>query len=86
MIRVVFEGMIFFMVPFVLFAGFILIRGGNPFDPATWPRPHLIALAVAGIALALLGVVLTGLELRGGKGAYRPAEYRDGQLVPGRIE
>lgn len=48
--------------------------------PVTW-------LLIAGLVLAILGFVLWGLiGDRSEKGAYTPATYEDGKLIPSKID
>jgi len=51
-----------------------------------WNEGPITWLLVAGLALALLGILGWGLtQDRSGKGPYTPAVYEDGVLKPGSV-
>ena len=84
MLRAVIEEVLLFVVPFCLFATYLVIRRRNPFDVAHW-SPHLFRLAVAGLSLVILILVIDGLVMKRERGAYEPPHLENGVLVPGRF-
>lgn len=86
MLRLALTEIALFAVPFVLYALWIwaLRRVGREAGPAGVTR--LTVLAIAGFALVAAGFVVLGAFGDEKVGTYRPAEFRDGVLVPGRIE
>lgn len=85
MIRIIAFNAVCFAIPFVAYAIWRRIRGvplGTP-----WPWMVMARLAAVGVFLALLGLLLFMSFSGGGPGTvYRPAELRDGTIVPGRFE
>jgi hypothetical protein len=82
MIRVIFETLLLFLAPFVLFSIWLKLGQRSAFDPAHWSRAFM-GLVIAGflsIALYFIGI---GLFAERHLGAYVPAHTENGQLIPG---
>lgn len=86
MIRAIAESVALFLVPFVLFAIYLLLRRRNPASIDAWADGAGAALALIGLALAALAIFVFGLFEDRPRGAYVPAHIENGQLVPGRFE
>lgn len=86
MIRVIAESVALFLVPFVLFALYLLLRRRNPASIDAWTGGAGAALALIGLALAALAIFVFGLFEHRPLGAYVPAHIENGKLVPGRFE
>ena len=86
MFRAILEPLAFFLAPFVLYALMLLARQRYPFVRAHWPRHHVSALAVAGMAAAVASIFIFGGLAERHHGAYVPAHMENGKLVPGRLE
>ena len=86
MIRVVAESVALFLVPFILFALYLLVRRRDPTSVDAWTGGTAAGLALAGLALAALAIFVFGLFEHRPLGAYIPAHIENGQLVPGRFE
>jgi hypothetical protein len=86
MIRALAEPLVFFMIPFGLYAGFLVAQLINPFEIDQWTRRVVLPLALAGMVLAVGSLVAYGLLDPGHKGAYEPAHIENGQIVPGRMK
>ncbi len=86
MIRALAEPLVFFMIPFGLYAGFLLAQLINPFTIDQWTRRVVLPLALVGAMFAVGSLVIYGLTAGGHEGAYRPAHIENGQVVPGRIQ
>ena len=84
MIRVLIEGFLTFLIPFVLFGIVLVIARRNPFRREAWAE-RVLVLAIAGIACVIAGLVLTGILAERATGIYEPAHMENGQLVPGRF-
>jgi hypothetical protein len=82
MIRVTFETLLLFLVPFVLFSLWLKLGQRSVFDPAHWSRAFL-GLVIAGFLLVASFFVATGLFAERHLGAYVPAHTENGQLIPG---
>jgi hypothetical protein len=86
MIRALVESFALFLVPFVVFVVYLLIRRRDPVAVDTWTGGRIASLSIAGLALAVLGIVVFGLFEERPLGAYVPAHVENGRLVPGRFQ
>lgn len=86
MIRVVLEMLALFATPFVLYALYVGLRTRDPRAMAEIEAGPARYLVVAGLALVVAAMLYAGLFGERHVGAYRPAEMRDGVLVPGRVD
>ncbi len=84
MLRGLIEEFLLFVLPFAAFAFYLISRKRNPLDIAHW-RPHVFALTVTGMVLAIVALVLTAFADRPAQGAFEPAHMENGRLVPGRF-
>ncbi|MCO5091100.1 DUF6111 family protein [Bosea sp. (in: a-proteobacteria)] len=85
MLRVIIEEVLLFVLPFCIFAGYLVVKRRNPFDVEHWSR-HVFALAVAGCVLAIAVFVYTGVIAPRSRGVYEPPHMENGVLVPGRFK
>jgi len=69
MIRNVLISLLLFLVPFILYALYLVLKASNPFDRSSWPARHVGALAVTGVLVSgvLFGLVWSnsGLQISG---------------------
>lgn len=87
MVRVVLLNLILFLLPFAIYAAVVLLTRPGANKDNVWRDAPIFALIAAGIGLIVSVMVFFVSFGDGAKdGTYRPAEYRDGKLVPGRIE
>lgn len=80
--RVILETALFFFTPFVVYALFHLAQKRWPFVAELWHGRIVSLLTIAGLVLAIGGMVtlgLTGLH----QGEYVPAHVENGKLAPG---
>ncbi len=83
--RAIIEPALLFLAPFVAYALFHLLQRRWPFVGELWRGRVLSRLVVAGLIVAIAGVVFLGpTHLQ--QGAYVPAHIEDGRLQPGRFE
>ena len=75
---------LFFLVPFALYALWLLARRGSIGTASDWPVRVLIGLTCAG-ALLMATALIIFVQFQGASPgeAYRPAVIRDGQIIPG---
>lgn len=85
MTRAVFEALVLFLSPFLLFGIYLYLRRRNPLTREAWDG-HVPWLVLAGLIVAILGLVIGGLTAQRHSGAYVPAHIEDGRLVPGRFQ
>jgi hypothetical protein len=87
MIRPVFTEVALFLVPFVVYAIFLVASRKGVFDPAHWPLTRIATLVIAAFVLMIGSfVVLAHFGVRPGC-VYVPAHTdKDGKFVPGQCE
>lgn len=86
MARTLLDGLLLFVLPFVVYVAVLLLQRRFPFLRPHWTGGRLAMLTVAGLGLVLLGMVVVGLVVPRHQGAYRPAHLEGGRLVPGEID
>ncbi|KAA2236404.1 DUF6111 family protein [Salinarimonas soli] len=84
MTRIALGEALLFLAPFLLFAGYLVIRRRSPFQVAAW-EGSVSWLVVAGLALAVGAFVVTGITAERETGAYVPSHLENGQVVPGQF-
>ena len=87
MARVVAFNVIFFLLPFGVYAAWMLATRGTVGSASDWPLRTITWLAVGGAALMIIAVIAF-LQFDAGApgGKYVPAQVIDGVLVPGHFE
>lgn len=83
--RAVFQTALLFLAPFVAYALFHLLQLRWPFVRELWQGRILSLLTIAGLVVAIVGMVTLGLT-RLNQGVYVPAHMENGKLKPGRFE
>ena len=82
MIRIAFETLVLFLIPFALFAGWLMLSKKSAFDPEHWSKPFLI-LVISGLVLIALSFVFSGVFAERHLDTYVPAHMENGKFVPG---
>lgn len=79
---------LFFLVPFVVYAGWLLVNKRSFRDPKDWTARSITILSAIGAAAVLIGlIVLVSFETGGTDDVYIPAQLgEDGEIIPGRFE
>jgi ABC-type Fe3+ transport system permease subunit len=85
MLRTLIEEFLLFVLPFCLFAGYLVIRRRNPFDVEHWSR-HLFWLSVSGLVLGIGFFIYTGIVAPRHTGPFVPPHVENGRLVPGEFD
>jgi hypothetical protein len=91
-----FDG-IFFLLPFAIYAGWLVVTRGHLGTAADWSLRTIGYLAIAGAVVMLLGIIafiqfdVGDLSSRGSSGSvkslrYVPAKVENGVVVPGHFE
>jgi len=83
--RAFIETALLFLSPFLAYALFLIAQRRWPWTRAVWAGPTLSRLAIAGLLIAIAGLIGLGLA-RQNVGAYIPAHVENGKLQPGRFE
>ncbi len=88
MIRVVIENLLLLLLPTLLYVAYVYLTvGGKSAKQSVLDDAPLIWLFLAGVGLALSVILIFGTLEGGSPGeAYRPPEFRDGKIVPGKVE
>jgi len=86
MLRAILEPVALFLTPFIAFAIYLILRARYPLAIEHWSRGRVSTMTLAGLFIAVLGMVLLGLYAPRGRGVYVPAHVENGQLVPGHIQ
>jgi Family of unknown function (DUF6111) len=83
MLRVLLEPALLFALPFAVYVLYMSMRRRYPFAVEAWSHSRVASLALAGLAVAVVGVIVLGLFAPRERGAYVPAHVENGRLVPG---
>lgn len=83
--RIIFELLVLFLSPFVLYALYLAARQRDPRAVMALEKGPARYLALAGAALVVAALVAAAVLEPHHTGPYRPAEFRDGVLVPGTV-
>ncbi|WP_332689115.1 DUF6111 family protein [Bosea sp. (in: a-proteobacteria)] len=84
MLRTLIEEFLLFVLPFCLFAGYLVLRRRNPFDVEHWSG-HLFWLSVVGLAFGIASFIYAGIVAPRHQGAFEPPHVEGGRLVPGQF-
>ena len=83
MLRVIGEPLLLFSLPFAVYALFVVMFSNSLEPGKAWSISHVSRLVLAGLTVALAGILLFGFEAEQHRGIYTPAHIENGQLVPG---
>jgi hypothetical protein len=84
--RAILEPALLFGSPFAAYAAFLVLRRSYPFAFEHWSKGTVSTLALAGLAIALGGMLALGVFAERRQGAYAPAHIENGKLLPGRMQ
>lgn len=84
MTRAFFGEALLFFVPFAAFAAYLIVRRRNPLAWASWSDQSL-RLVIAGLTLAILALVFTGITAERRTGEFQPTRVENGRVVPGQF-
>ncbi len=84
--RVILEPALLFGSPFAVYIIYLALRQRYPFEVDYWTHSAVSTLVLAGLAVAVAGVLLIGVFADRRHGAYVPAHIENGVLVPGRLQ
>lgn len=85
MMRAILEALGLFLIPFALYAAWLMFRARHPAAAAQIGDGPLLNLCLVGLALVLAGFLALGW-FSPRRGAYVPAHVEDGRLIPGRLQ
>ena len=84
MIRAIFGEALLFLLPFAVFALFLILKRRNPLRLAAW-SDSAVWLVIAGLACVILAFIVTGITSERETGAFVPPHLEDGRVVPGQF-
>jgi hypothetical protein len=85
MTRAIIQELVLFLLPFIAYAAYLLIRRRNPMLWSSWSAQS-IWLIMAGLAIVIVSLVAGGLLADRQTGAYVPSRMENGRIVPGHFE
>jgi hypothetical protein len=84
--RVVLRPALLFLLPFLLYAVWLLLRRTTPFARDRWGGRVVSTLTLLGLAAAVTGMLAFGIFADRHLGAYVPAHIENGVVVPGHMQ
>ena len=84
--RVIAEPVAFFLAPFVLYVVFLLALRRNPAKAAHWAGGPAVWLTIAGLVVAVGGMLFFALSADREHTGYTPAHVENGRVVPGQFK
>jgi hypothetical protein len=86
MIRPLLTELVLFLVPFAIYAVFLLVTKNAVLDRASWPPKLIATLAIVALAL-MLGSFIYLSHFSGAPpgSTHVPAHLENGRLVPGEV-
>ncbi|MBF9197220.1 DUF6111 family protein [Microvirga terrestris] len=85
MTRAVIQGLVLFLLPFVLFGAYLVIRRRNPLLWSHWSSQSAW-LTIAGLGFVVISLIVTALLEERQTGAYVPTHMENGRVVPGHFQ
>jgi hypothetical protein len=85
MTRAIFGELLLFLLPFVVFALYLVVRRRNPLVIATW-NEKIGWLVLAGLGCTIAALLYTGLTAERQSGGFTPTHVENGHVVPGRFQ
>jgi heme/copper-type cytochrome/quinol oxidase subunit 1 len=76
--------MLYFLLPFAVFAIYLLILRRNPLLFSSWSN-EAVWLVIAGLVCVVLALLVTGFTADRNTGAFQPTHVEDGRVVPGQF-
>jgi uncharacterized membrane protein YdcZ (DUF606 family) len=84
MIRAIVEEALLFLLPFALFALYLILRRKNPMARASWDG-QMTWLFMAGLVCVVVVLLATAMTAERQSGAFVPTHMENGRLVPGQF-
>jgi hypothetical protein len=85
MTRAIIQELVLFLLPFVGFAIYLMIRRRNPLAWSSWSNES-VWLVIAGLTFVVISLFGAGLLADRQTGAYVPTHIEDGRIVPGQFK
>jgi asparagine N-glycosylation enzyme membrane subunit Stt3 len=85
MARAIVSEVLLFVLPFAVFAIYLLARRRNPLAWEAWSG-QVSWLVIAGLALAIASLLYAGIAGERQQGAFVPTHLENGRVVPGEFK
>jgi hypothetical protein len=85
MTRAVVQGLVLFLLPFVLFGTYLVIRRRNPLLWSHWSSQSLW-LTIVGLIFVIISLIATSFVDERQTGTYVPSHVENGRLIPGHFK
>lgn len=85
MTRAIVQELVLFLLPFIAFAVYLIIRRRNPLVWSSW-SDQSVWLVIVGLAFVIVSLIAAGLMGERQTGAFEPTHIEDGRVVPGRFK
>lgn len=86
MIRIIFVHLLLFALPFIAYGVWLAVVRRSASAEQWRDAPMLWLTGAGGLIVIISLLALASFEDRNPNAQYTPMEYRDGKLVPGRLE
>ena len=85
MTRAVLQGLVLFVLPFIAFAVYLVIRRRNALLWSSWSAQS-VWLTITGLAMVVISLIVTGITAERRTGDFVPTHIENGRVVPGRFQ
>ncbi|MGH6830612.1 MAG: DUF6111 family protein [Methylocella sp.] len=84
--RAILEPALLFALPFAVYTIYLVLRQSYPFAMEHWTKGAVSTLTLAGLVIAVTGMIAFGIFAPRHVGGYVPAHIENGKIVPGRMK
>ena len=84
MTRAIIQELVLFLLPFIGFAIYLMVRRRNPLAWSSWSKQS-VWLTIAGLAIVVVSLFAAGLTADRQTGAFVPTHMENGRVVPGQF-
>jgi magnesium-transporting ATPase (P-type) len=85
MTRAVIQQLLLFLLPFVGFGFYLIVRRRNPLIWSSWSSQS-VWLIIAGLGIVVISLIFTGVTAERQTGGFVPTHIENGRVVPGRFQ
>lgn len=86
MIRLIIDGLLIFLIPFVAHAAYQMYAQKDPKAALKISKGPLVWLTTAGLVLCIGTIIISELMSPPRTGGYNRAVLKDGKLIPGEVK
>jgi uncharacterized membrane protein YbhN (UPF0104 family) len=85
MTRAFLQETVLFLLPFVLYGLYLVIRRRKALAWSSW-SDHSLWLAIAGLVIVIASLIFTAVTSERHTGAFVPTHIENGRVVPGQFQ